>query len=104
VERFTPRTEPAGQISRPCDVVLQRQGIRLTVAADESILDAVLAAGIDHPFSCTEGVCGTCETAVLNGEVDHRDSILSDEERRANDTMMICVSRSASNEPLVLDI
>jgi ferredoxin-NADP reductase len=104
VERFTPRTEPAGRVSRPCDVVLQRQGTRLTVAAEESILDAVLAAGVDHPFSCTEGVCGTCETAVLGGEVDHRDSILSDDERLANDTMMICVSRSASDEPLVLDI
>jgi ferredoxin-NADP reductase len=104
VERFTAREAPAGLISRPCDVVLERQGIRLTVAAGESILDAVLNAGVDHPFSCTEGVCGTCETAVLRGEVDHRDSILSEEERRANDTMMICVSRSASEDPLVLDI
>jgi ferredoxin-NADP reductase len=104
VERFAARAEPAGQVSRPCDVLLQRRGVRLTVAADQSVLDAVLDAGVDHPFSCTEGVCGTCETAVLGGEVDHRDSILSDEERRANDTMMICVSRSASHNPLVLDI
>jgi ferredoxin-NADP reductase len=104
VERFSARAEPAGQVSRPFEVVLDREGTRLSVAAEESLLDAVLAAGIDYPFSCTEGICGTCETAVLGGEVDHRDSILNDEERRANDTMMICVSRSASEEPLVLDI
>jgi ferredoxin-NADP reductase len=104
VERFAARAEPAAQVSRPCEVFLQQQGTRLSVAAGQSILDAVLEAGIDHPFSCTEGVCGTCETAVLSGQVDHRDSILNDEERRANDTMMICVSRAASDEPLVLDI
>jgi ferredoxin-NADP reductase len=104
VERFTPPADPAARASRPFDVVLQRQGTRLRVADGESILDAVLTAGIDHPYSCTEGVCGTCETAVLCGEVDHRDSILTEEERRANNTMMICVSRSASNEALVLDI
>jgi ferredoxin-NADP reductase len=104
VERFTPRSDPAARPSRPCDVVLQRQGTRLRVAAGESILDAVLAAGIDHPYSCTEGICGTCETAVLSGEVDHRDSVLTGGERRSNDVMMICVSRSASDTPLVLDL
>ncbi len=53
--------------------------------------------------SCTEGTCGTCETAVLDGAPDHRDSVLTDEERAAGDTMMICVSRSATAK-LVLDL
>jgi ferredoxin-NADP reductase len=104
VERFTARAAPVGQTSLPCEVVLRRSGIQLSVAEGQSILDAVLDAGIDHPFSCTEGVCGTCETAVLKGLVDHRDSILTDEERGEQNTMMICVSRSATSEPLVLDI
>jgi ferredoxin-NADP reductase len=104
VERFTARATPAGSTSAAFDVILERRGTRLSVGADQSILDAVLAAGVDHPFSCTEGVCGTCETAVLRGVVDHRDSILDEDERRANETMMICVSRSATAEPLVLDL
>jgi len=53
--------------------------------------------------SCSEGTCGTCETAVLEGEPDHRDSVLTDEEQEANDCMMICVSRSRCPR-LVLDL
>jgi ferredoxin len=53
--------------------------------------------------SCREGICGTCEQTVLEGDVDHRDSVLSPEEQAANDTMMICVSRCRSDR-LVLDL
>jgi ferredoxin len=53
--------------------------------------------------SCLEGVCGTCETPVVEGTPDHRDSLLSDEEKEAGDYMMICVSRSRSSR-LVLDL
>jgi ferredoxin len=53
--------------------------------------------------SCQEGTCGTCETTVLSGTPDHRDSVLTDDEQAANDTMMICVSRSCSPR-LVLDL
>jgi ferredoxin len=53
--------------------------------------------------SCLEGVCGTCETAVLEGIPDHRDSLLSEDEREANEYMMVCVSRSKSDR-LVLDL
>ena len=68
-----------------------------------SLLAALEDAGLSPDFSCREGTCGTCETAVVNGEVDHRDVLLSDEERAANDTMMICVSRAAGDR-LVLDL
>jgi ferredoxin len=60
-------------------------------------------AGIDVLSSCTEGVCGTCETTVLEGEIDHRDSLLDEHERAAGDTMMICVSRCRGPR-LVLDL
>ena len=55
------------------------------------------------PFSCREGVCGTCETKVIEGEPDHRDSVLTTAERAENGSMMICVSRARSPE-LVLDL
>jgi len=60
-------------------------------------------AGVGVLSSCAEGTCGTCETAVLGGVPDHRDSVLTEEERRAGDCMMICVSRSCT-ERLVLDL
>jgi ferredoxin len=50
--------------------------------------------GLDMPFSCMEGVCGTCETRVLEGRPDHRDLVLSDEEKERNDAIMICCSGS----------
>jgi ferredoxin len=85
------------------EVVCQVSGETVAVPADRSILDALFDAGIDVPSSCQQGICGTCETKVVSGEVDHRDSILSDEERATNKTMMICVSR-ARGDRLVLDI
>jgi ferredoxin len=70
---------------------------------DRSILAVVEEAGAGVLSSCAEGICGTCETAVLDGLPDHRDSVLTEEERRAGDCMMICVSRSCT-ERLVLDL
>ena len=64
---------------------------------------ALRGAGLDLPSSCEQGVCGTCECRVLEGEVEHRDSILSASERAANAAMMTCVSR-AKGARLVLDI
>ena len=97
--------EPAGPIDRhggPFVLELARSGITLAVPEDGSVLEAMLAAGVDVPSSCESGTCGTCETAVLSGEVDHRDSILTAQERQANDTMYVCVSRARSAR-LVLD-
>ncbi|TYL51856.1 oxidoreductase [Nocardioides sp. BGMRC 2183] len=74
-------------------VRLDRSGLELVVPAGKSILEVMEERGIPVISSCREGTCGTCETQVLAGEVEHRDSILSDAERAANDTMMICCSR-----------
>jgi vanillate O-demethylase ferredoxin subunit len=68
-----------------------------------TILDTLLGAGIDVPYSCREGVCGACETAVLSGKPFHQDLLLSQEEKAANKSMMICCSR-AQSDVLVLDL
>jgi ferredoxin-NADP reductase len=85
------------------EVELAQSGLLIRVSAETSILRAVEAAGVQVLSSCTEGICGTCETAVLDGVPDHRDSLLTPAERAAGDTMMICVSRSATPR-LVLDL
>ena len=90
LERFTANADPSGE---SFEVVLDRSGRTLTVARDASIFETVRAAGVSVLGSCLEGICGTCETEVLDGEVDHRDSVLDDDERASNEVMMICVSR-----------
>jgi ferredoxin-NADP reductase len=103
VERFAPK--PVGEPARSeaFQVVLAQSELTLGVPPDRSILAVVEEAGIAVLSSCAEGTCGTCETAVLDGEPDHRDSVLSEAERAVGDCMMICVSRSCS-ERLVLDL
>ena len=102
LERFSPvPVEP--HVDSPFEVYLQQSARSILVAADVSILKAVEEQGMSPAFSCREGTCGTCETAVLEGEVEHRDSILDEDERQANDTMMICVSRCRGSR-LVLDM
>ena len=85
------------------ELVLARSNRRLQVSRDKTILGVLLEAGIDVPFSCREGVCGECEQAVLEGIPDHRDAVLSEEERREGTHMMICVSR-ASSPSITLDL
>jgi ferredoxin-NADP reductase len=106
VERFAPKAvsdeDRAGALDT-FDVVCQRSGITLQVPSDKTVLEVVEDAGIDVLSSCNEGVCGTCETAVVEGTPDHRDSLLTDAEKDASEVMMICVSRSRS-EKLVLDL
>jgi ferredoxin len=93
--------EPA--LADSFEVFLAQSALTLTVPPERSILDVVEDVGISVLSSCREGTCGSCETAVLEGEPDHRDSVLSAEERAVNDCMMICISRS--REPrLVLDL
>ena len=87
----------------PFQVVLQQSELTLTVPPDRSILSVVEEAGVGVLSSCAEGTCGTCETAVLDGVPDHRDSVLDEEARQAQDCMMICVSRSCTSR-LVLDL
>lgn len=81
---------------RPFRVRLARTGGVVNVAADQSILDALRAAGLVVPSSCESGTCGTCRTRMVSGEADHRDLVLSDAERESN--IMVCVSRALSDE------
>lgn len=79
------------------EVELTDSGMTVRVDADKTLLDALLAAGIDVPHDCCEGLCGSCEVTVVEGEVDHRDMVLTRAERAANQRMMSCCSR-ARNE------
>jgi len=105
LERFTPKPQaaPADGAEAAFDVVCQRSGVTVTVPPGTSIIEALEEQGVSVLSSCQEGVCGTCETRVLEGIPDHRDSLLSEDEREANEYMMVCVSRSKS-ERLVLDL
>jgi vanillate O-demethylase ferredoxin subunit len=85
------------------DIRLQRSGRTLTVPPGETILDILLDNGIDVAFSCSDGICGTCETKVIEGIPDHRDSFLSDEDKAENSKVMICCSRSKT-PVLTLDL
>lgn len=84
-------------------VVLRKSGKEIVVEPGQSILAAVTALGLNVPYSCEEGICGACETPVIEGKPDHRDMILSDAEREESKTMMICCSGSKS-ERLILDL
>jgi ferredoxin-NADP reductase len=101
LEYFTSDFAPAQQGS--FEVVLARSKKTIKIEPGQTILQAVLATGMNVPRSCTQGVCGTCETAVLEGIPDHRDAVLSPRERASNKKMMICCSRSLG-ERLVLDL
>ena len=103
VERFAAKPQVAVGPATSFDVVCRRSGVTTAVASGESVLEAVERAGVPVAYSCQDGICGTCETRVLHGEPEHRDSVLTDQERAAGDTMLICVSRCRSAR-LVLDL
>ena len=90
-------------MTAPLQVVCETAGTVLQVPAGTSILQAVREAGLDVTAPCADGLCGTCETRVLEGCPDHRDALLTAEERASGDTMLICVSR-ARTPRLVLDL
>ncbi|MEU2656159.1 PDR/VanB family oxidoreductase [Streptomyces sp. NPDC007325] len=98
LERFS-AVAPAG--GTPFEVELRRSGRTVAVAAGQSVLAAVREEVPGLMYSCTQGFCGTCRQTVLDGEVDHRDELLTDAERA--DSMLICVSRCAGKK-LVLDL
>ncbi len=87
---------------RAFEIVLQRAGKTLIVPADKSILQTLAEAGIKIKTLCKEGVCGTCRVGLVEGRVDHRDEVLTDEERERN--IQVCVSRALPGETLVLDL
>ncbi|CRZ15957.1 PDR/VanB family oxidoreductase [Mycolicibacterium neworleansense] len=103
LERFKPRKLVASAADKPVEVVCAASGKTVNVEAGQSILAALDRAGVSVPSSCRSGICGACETAVVDGVPDHRDDILSESERAANDRMYICVSR-ARTPRLVLDV
>ncbi|OBF29694.1 PDR/VanB family oxidoreductase [Mycobacterium sp. ACS4331] len=103
IERFEPAEDTVRETDQAFEIELASTGQVLTVEATESILDALARDGYKVESSCQEGLCGTCETGVLAGEVDHRDTLLTPAEREANELMMICVSRAACPR-LVLDL
>ena len=102
-ERFAAKEQGAPVRDTPFTVVLDRTGAEVEVTPQLSVLEAVRSAGVEVLSSCREGTCGTCETAVLAGDPDHRDSILDEAERAAGDCMFVCVSRSRGDR-LVLDL
>jgi ferredoxin-NADP reductase len=104
IERFS--AAPAAAEAAPAGaytVVLERRGRTIEVVPGKGLLDTLLDAGVDVPYSCMEGVCGTCETRVLEGEIEHRDGVLSAVEKKRGDVMMVCVS-SCKGPRLVLDL
>ena len=96
--------KPTRRINAPFVVELAKSNKRLTVPADKSILEVLRENGIEAESSCESGVCGTCRTRLLSGVADHRDMVLSDEEKSENTDAMICVSRAGEGEVLVLDL
>ena len=103
VERFVAEDAGAPARTAPFEVELARSGTTVTVTPDQTVLQALSRVGVEVLSSCRRGVCGTCETTVLAGRPDHRDALLDDDERQADDCMYVCVSRSR-DERLVLDL
>jgi tetrachlorobenzoquinone reductase len=102
-EWFSTPDDREPQESNAFKVRLERTGVEFDVPEHKSILEVLEENGIEHPFSCREGLCGTCVTDVCSGELDHRDYVLTDEERASGKLMTICCSRSKSRL-LVLDL
>ena len=104
VERFGAAPDRGiAETERAVEVELRRAGRTVTVPPGTSILRAVREVVPGVAWSCAEGYCGTCEVTVLDGVPDHRDAVLSEDERAAGDCMMICVSR-ARTPNLALDV
>ncbi|MNL12170.1 Toluene-4-sulfonate monooxygenase system reductase subunit TsaB1 [compost metagenome] len=89
---------------QPFEVVLKDSGIVINVPADQTLLTALRGANIDVQSDCEEGLCGSCEVRVLEGNIDHRDVVLTRAERDANNKMMACCSRSCGGGKVVLEL
>jgi ferredoxin len=98
-------TLPPARVDLPFTVELHTSGEQVTVEADESILQALERHGVEVPYLCRHGICGTCETALLAGAgaVEHRDSYLTDEQRARGDAIIVCTSRATAGAQLTLD-
>ena len=103
VERFAPKPVVSTVVNEEFEVVCDASGITVTVPADSTIIAEVRKAGVEVLSSCSEGTCGTCETDIIEGVPEHRDSVLTPEDRKTGESMMICVSRCIGKR-LVLDL
>lgn len=104
IERFTAvEVAAADDAKTTFTVELRRSGQMFEVTPDTTLHKRLIEIKADVPFSCEEGICGSCETKVLEGVPDHRDMVLTDAERATNKAMMVCVSGCKSDR-LVLDI
>jgi ferredoxin-NADP reductase len=103
VERFAPRVDLEVRVDTEFEVELAQTGVTVTVPVGRSILEIAEEAGAFVTSSCEEGTCGSCETGILDGVPDHRDSVLGAAEAQSGETMMICVSRCRGRR-LVLDL
>ena len=101
-EHFTP-AEDSNTDKAEFVVKLYKSGAELKVASNQSLAEALLAKGVDVPISCNEGLCGSCITGVVDGEIDHRDSVLSESEKRSMKKIALCCSR-AKTDSLTLDL
>lgn len=99
-ERFTPKRILNPE---PFQVELSKSKRELHVPKDKTLLEVLLEAGVKAPYSCRVGECGTCELEVLAGEVNHCDSFLSENEKKQQDAILTCVSRSCSRK-LILNV
>ncbi|RJG13622.1 oxidoreductase [Pseudomonas cavernicola] len=102
-EFFAAASPPQASDSHTFQVKLSSDGRVIDVPRDKTVVEVLLAAGVEVPTSCREGVCGMCLTRVLAGEPDHNDFYLSDDEKALNDQFLPCCSRSKS-PLLVLDL
>lgn len=102
-EYFSAPVVAPGADDKAFELVAARSGKQVRVAAGQTLLQALKTLGVDVPVSCEQGVCGTCACAVIEGVPDHRDAYFTDEEREANDQILVCCSRSRSAR-LVLDL
>lgn len=84
-------------------VLLRRSGIELVVRPGRTILETVLEAGVEVSYDCSEGICGSCEVRVIEGDIEHRDKVLTKRQRATNESMMICCSR-AKDGAIILDL
>jgi len=104
-ERFVATALGAGADSETFEVELDRTGTTVTVPTNKTILEAVEEVGVRVLSSCRGGLCGTCETQIISGEPEHRDAVLTEEDRESGEIMLVCVSRAAAGCPkLVLDL
>ena len=104
IERFAAvEVAASADAKQSYTVELKRSGKVIEITPDRSLLHTLLAHKIDVDHSCEEGICGACETRVLEGEPDHRDSVLSASEHASNKMMMVCVS-GCKSQRLVLDL